>query len=521
MHRRALVTGAAALSAMTALRRDMGAMAQSCVPAVAPAATIKPPVQVCVGNTEFALPNAFISDATNNSLNSRKLCFAPKLSDVTDIVLAFPGFGLINPEQDMPVPYTVKASVEYPIGTTPRQVFFSGATSVTVNPGRNLVRADPLPVTISAGKQFAVKTYVTWTGGAFWLTTCTACLMAGEWTTRGIGLPDHTLDNLAQVTTSNLGGFGPVVYGTLDTPTAVVGLVGDSWGALTGDWPDPSVGYYAWGRAMRGAIPFINLANGGDSDGNYFARPEGRNLVLRNGITHCIWEMGGNDLFGGGSIPLMISNLETAINPFLDRGVKCYAMTLTPRATSTDGWLTAQNQTPASLPVENVRIPYNIWLRSNWASIGLTGIFDVAHAVDPGDTGKWGFDPGGTIPVTSSCSGFATLSNGAIASVATAGYNGNSSAGQPYPPGSVAIPCMVYPYTNTGGGSGAVVNAISDPVHPWVSSFAVVNGGSGYGYPPMIASLGNWTGDGVHAISSGWNKILSVCTNIAPETFVL
>jgi hypothetical protein len=516
MNRRTLISGAAAFAVLKANRH---ADAQSCPPPVV-GPTHLPPTQVCVGNTEFALPDDFATDTQNNSLNSRKLCYAPALSDITDIVLAFPGFGLNNPEQNLPGAYTVTASVEYPLGTPPHQVFFGGAGSATVASGRTLLRTDPLPITIPAGAGFAVKTYATWTVAAFWMSTLNASAMLGEWTARGVGLSDHTLDNQSLATTSNAAGFAPIVYATLNTPTAVVGLVGDSWGAITSDWLNPTIGYNGWGRAMRGAIPFINLARSGDSAANYFGRPEGRNLVLRNGITHCIWEMGGNDLFGGASIATLIGNLESAINPFLDRGIKCYAMTLTPRSTSTDGFITAQNQTIVSAAVENVRVPYNAWLRGGFASIGLSGVFDVAHAIDPTDSGLWGFDPQASRAVANSCSGFATLANGAVASVANAAYTWNSSAGGPYPPGGVSIPCVVYAYPNSGG-AGAQVNAVTDATNPWVASYTVVNGGSGYTYPPMISTAGCWTPDGVHPNSRGWNEVLNACGNIAPETFVL
>ena len=518
MHRRRLLTGMTAFAAQAGLWNRMDAAAQTCGP-VTPLPVRMPPTQVCVGNTEFALPDDFLNDTTSNSLNSRKICRAPGLSDITDIVLAYPGFGLNNPEQDLPVNYTVTAAVEYPIGTPPRQVFFNGAPSALIRAGRVLVRTDPLPVTIPAGAQFAVKTFASWTAGNFWLTSLTAAQMIGEWTERGTGLADHTLDNGPRIPTFNLCGFGPVVYGTLATPTAVVGLIGDSWGALTGDYTDPLTGYSGWGRAMRGAIPFINLAKGGDSAVNYFNRSEGRNLVLRNGITHCIWEMGGNDLFGGASVADLISNLRNAIGPFLDRGVKCHAMTLTPRATSTDGWITARNQRPMNMAVENVRLPYNAWLRANWASTGLSGIFDTARAIDPADAGIWGADFN-AVAIANPCAGFATLSGGTVSAVASAAYNGNSSAGGPYPPGGRVFPCVVYPYPNTGG-SGAAVNAVTDAVNPWVASYNIVNGGSGYTYPPMISSAGSWTGDGVHPNTRGWNEILNATGNIAPETFVL
>lgn len=477
--------------------------------------------QVLVGNTEFPLPDNIADDTTNNSLNSRKLCYAPSGSPITDIVLAYPGFGLVPPETDFPVSYTVKASVEYPIGTI-RQVFFAGATSATITPGRTLTRSDPLPIVIPAGAQFAVKTFATWTAGHFWLATDNASLLVGDWTTRGTGVADHTLDTTTLATTANFGGFAPLVYGTLQTPLSVVGLIGDSIGEDAGDWFEPATGHTSWGRGLRNAIPFVNLAKGGESWTNYDSRPEGRNLVLRDAITHLIWEMGGNDLFGGASSATLQSRLQSATAPFLARGIKCYAITLTPRSTSSDGWITAGNQAPTNAGVETVRKAYNTWLRTNWKAVGLSGFFDLAHACDPTDAGIWVSDPSATLIVPSR--GLVTLAAGAIASVANANYNGNSSAGTCVA-AAAAVPCVVYNYRNTPG-SGGAINAVPDPTHPWFGSYTVVTPGAGYTYPPMVAPQGPFTPDGSHPNTRGWSEILSKCGTlgdfaIAPETFVL
>lgn len=486
--------------------------------------TLAPTARVLVGNTHFPVPDNLIDDTTSNSLNSRKLCFAPASSDITDIVLGFPGFGFIVPETDFPVSYTVKASVEYPLASTPQQVFFSGATSVTVAPGRRVERSDPLPIHIPAGAQFAVKCYVTWSVGHFWLTTWTASRMVGEWTTRGTGVSDNTLNTTTLSTTSGLAGFGPIVYAAVRTPTPIVAIIGDSIGTATGDYVDTVVGHNGWGRAMRNEIPFINLCRSGDSYlAGYVLRPEGRNLILRDAFTHLIWEIGANDLYGGASAATLEANLQAGINPFLSRGIQCYAVTLTPRTTSTDNWITTANQTVTSAPVEAVRQTYNTWLRTNYASIGLSGYFDLAHAVDPSDTGKWGCDAGYTC--LSAASGAATLSGGAITSVGFFTYNGNSSVGS-FTAGGAAQPCVVYPFPGLPG-SGATITCTPHSVNAWFASFTVSAGGSLYDYPPMIATKGSWTNDGVHPTTRGVAEIIYQCggsiggSMIAPETFVL
>ena len=530
--RRSLITGAAALTAFNALPRNARATGGAVVPPLtlgrAQQIVRQPQASVAIANAPLSMQDQIVNDTTSNSLNSRRLCYAPTKSDITDIVLAFPGFGWYNnAEANFPVNYTVTASVEYPIGSTPHQVFFGGATSATVTAGRTLVKSDPYPVTIPAGAQFAVKCYATWTAGNFWLGSLVASSQTNEWTTRGTSLTDNTLNTTALTSTSNVAGFSPIVYATLKNPTAVVGLVGDSIGTLTADWTNTHSFGIGWGRALRNAIPFLNTAVGGDALSNYLSRPEGRGLLLRNAITHCIMEMGGNDLFGGASLTTMQGYFQSAVTPFLDRGVKCYGVTFTPRTTSSDGWLTATNQTLVSSAVETVRQGYNTWMRTNWQSLGLSGYFDLAHAVDPTDSGKWSFDSGAAYAVSAPGAGDATLSNGVVQSISPYFYNSNNSLGAGYPTTGVTIPCVIYPYPNMGG-SGAAANGIANSGQSFLNNFTVTAGGSGYGYPPMVTTQGTWTGDGVHPNGRGVNEIIYRCgstssfgTVLAPETFVL
>jgi hypothetical protein len=477
-------------------------------------------VSIPIGNTTMAVPDNSFNDTTSNSLNSRRLCWVPTASDVTDIVLAFPGFGLNAPEADLPGGYTVvAASIEYPLGTPPSQVFFSGAASMTVTPGRVLIKSDPLPITIPAGSSFAVKCDLSWTPGNFWLNDLVACFMLGEWTARGTNLGSHSLDNTTVTSSSTTFGFAPVCYATPASPIACVGLIGDSIGQLAATWIDPNTGSNTWGQPMRGVLPFINLARSSDYSVSYFARHEGRNLVLRNGITHLIWEMGGNDLFDAVPLATMQTNLLTAIEPFIDRGVQCFAVTLTPRTSSTDGWISAANQTLVSTSNEATRQSYNAWLRSNWSRVGLAGFFDLAHAVDPGDTGKWSFDAGTTVAGAANAAGFPTLTSGVVTGINLASYAGTGSSTINFPPGGANVPLVIYPYPGTGG-SGAAGVAVPDSTNPWINHFNVTSGGSGYTVPPLCCTSGPFTSDGAHPIYRGWIEAIYQM-GIGPQSFQL
>ncbi len=506
MDRRSFLTGATALAAFALLRGRATVLL---------AAT--PDREVAVGNTFFSISDSRFADSTNNSLNSRKLCFAPTGSGIGALELAYLGFGFDHTEADLPGGYTVSASVEYPLGSTPRRVLFGGQPTVAVPPGAVMRRSDPLPVSIPAGARFAVKTHATWQAPPFWLSIWSASHLIGEWTARGIDVPDHTLDNETLRTTNGVEGFGPIVYGTLERPTPVVGMVGDSLGVITGDWPDPSIGHNGWGRAMRGVLPFINLSKGAGNFHGYFRRETGRTMILHDAVTHVIMELGGNDLFGGAPVEVVSNDLQTATAPFLGAGVHCFAVTFTPRSHSTDGWISTQNQRLLTPQSEPARRAYNDWLRTHWRGLGLAGVFDIAHALDPHDSGLWSFDEGTAAAPRNAAAGFATVAGGRVNEVATAHYNNGVSAGEGYQPGS-RLACVVQTYPGTPGGGAAVHAEIG--AGGQVDRFVVDAPGAGYSYPPMVGLPGPWTRDGGHPNARGFNEMI-VRAGIGPQAFAL
>ena len=469
---------------------------------------------VAIGNSNFVMAEAGFADAVNNSLNSRKICFAPTASKISDIVLAFTGSGLNNPETDIPNAFTAKVSVEYPLGSTPQRLYFNGADNVVVTPGRTFYKSDPLPISIPAGAQFAVKSYITWTG-TLWSAQWSASQQAGEWTNRGTGLADNSLNNTVLTNTTALQGLAPAIYASIQTPIPVVGIIGDSIAALAADSVDLAVGYNGWGRAMRGQIPFINLGRAGETFANWNTRHEGRCLILRNAVTDVIIQYGHNDIFlSGTSAATLLSYVKATADMFNAQGRRCWGVTVGPRTTSTDAWLTIGNQTLASVPNEAIRQTYNATLLANYASMGLAGVFDLGHAIDPQDTGKWPCDPGAPA-VTALGRGFPTMLNQGIQSVTFAVYASNGSAGAGYA-NNTTYPCVVLPYPNTTG-QGAVVNAVSN-AGGQITNYTVVNSGASYSYPPMVHPIGQFTIDGIHPSARGWSQCI-VNMGLAPESF--
>ena len=463
------------------------------------------------------------ADVTNNTMNTREVLIAPIYSDIADIVLAFPGF-LQNTgggsEANIPTGYTVTCSVEYPIGATPRQLFFSGAATGTVTPGRTLLKTDPLPLDIPAGAQFAVKTFLSWTPGTFYLMPVASTAQNTiEWAARGTGLSDQTLTNTVLSSTTNGQGFAPLVYANLYTPIPSIGIVGDSISVGAGDVLDMTTWNTRFGKGMRNKLPIITVGIGGGTMTGYLARQEGTNLILRNAITHLIFELGVNDLSAGQTAAQMETNAQLIWKPFLARGVKVFATTITPHTTSTDGFITAANQTISSGTAEGYRQTYNAWLLANWQSLGLAGVFDVGHVYDPTDSGKWSSDAG--LTSANVASGYAyfqsTITGGVVTALNFTSQQGSGSVGNGYVNGTVlnwiAVP---YPGETGSGAFGTItVNGSGQALTP-----AITSGGIGYSAAPMINILGPWTADGLHPTPRGTNQFLGSGI-YSPASFVL
>jgi len=452
---------------------------------------------VPVGNTSLTLLSNEGSDSTNNSLNSRRICYAPLGGPITDISLGAPGFSLNNPEADLPVPYTMWNALEYPLGAPPRRFYWGGAPSITVPPGRVMPESEPRSIYIPAGTAYAVKSSVTWTG-TLPLRTFLASRLVGEWTTRGVGLADQTLDNATLVGTTTLFGFAPVVFARYGGPPIIAGILGDSIAAATEDWQD-QWGQLGWGRFIRNQHPWVNLSRSSDSMALYLQRDEGRSLLLRR-LTHVVMQYGSNDVFGGRSLLQMQADWLSIVMPMLTRGQKVIAVTILPRTTSTDGWLTLANQTLTNVPQDAVRQNFNAWLRANWAAYGCSGLLDIASRLE--SSGKWLADAGG-VACTFAGLSHGTITGGAITAAPYFLYNSLYSAGVGMPSNQTALPCEVLPYPGTGGSGATATWATNASGGGAGTAATVVTGGSGYTYPPMISPLSAYCGDGIHPNARG------------------
>lgn len=470
--------------------------------------------------------NTVTAVSGSNTMNCRASCYSPRDASLTDIVLGFPGFYEALPEANMTTNFTATASIEYPAGTL-TQVRFGGATSQVVTAGYPIYYSDPVPLRIPANTQFWVKCFLSWTGGsvAFPLSSYGVCGAATEWATVGTGLSDNTMTTTTLSPTypcppyQQGSGYIPAVFARFSSPVPVLGLVGDSIddGGGNGDIIESVYGGVGFERALRNVVPVLNFARFGETAANWATRPAGRLALTADAITHVLIGYGRNDLDGGASSSTLLSRIRVIADYYLSRGVQVFVRTVTPRTTSTDGFITTANQTVHNAGFEAQRIAYNALVRGSFRSYGWSGIFDVSRVVDPGDVGIWNADTG----VTGRQSyGVATLSAGAVASVARPTMSAGSAFGSTgYPASQSALACVVYRTADDPIRSGDAVVTCATDGSGVVTGFTVVSGGS-YTYPPLVTPQGIWTYDGTHPTTRSYNAMFAG-TGLGPSAFAL
>lgn len=464
------------------------------------------------GNANFARIAQL--DSTNNSFNSRRLLTAPTTSDLIDLVVAFTPWmwSAIPAEAPLPNSVTMAVTVEYPIGTTPLRLTFGGDANKRLTPGFLASFTDPYPYKITAGQQYAIKVYATWTG-SFPFILGMAC-NTNEWTNIGIGLTDQTTNLTVLGNTTAGQGFSGLPLAKLATRIPIVGWLGDSWTAGAADQIDPLYpNSYTIQRAMRNKAPSFDAGVGSYTLASYVAASQGQQNILKNFISHLVIELAVNDMNGGASLVNMQANLQTIIAQYSGRGIKIFGWTPPPVTTSSNGWIDTAGQTIRVAANETVRVAYKNWLLANATSLGLAGVFDAGGIIDPGDLGKWGVDAGTTFaPTTTPAALRCTLSAGVVNGIQ---FSGTSGIG--YPPSTT----MNWTATNYPGetGSGAL-GTVTTNAGGIIVSAVITNGGSLYTAPPMINLLGVWTADGLHGNPRAWNAIIAG-TALGPPAFVI
>ncbi len=300
---------------------------------------------------------------------------------------------------------TIKASVEYPAGVF-RQVLFGGSASGTLANG-GLIASDPASITIPAGAQFWVRTYML--PNADPNTNVPICTLPATATVLA------TTDGNANGTDSTMSG----VIGQSSTvncirPTAIIGdvaakgakafvLAGDSIcfgeGDVSSTGSNASSGYLA--RALASKASYMKICRQGQGVHEALGgttRLQALIAALNGSYTDVVFQYGVNDLRLRGNVSQLESEMLSYLSLYNGRKSVC---TLTPRTDSTDSWATTGGQTQKAAPWALSDLnTYNNYVRGLPA--GVSRCIEAADgAMSARDSGLWAAaTPGKTLDGT-------------------------------------------------------------------------------------------------------------------------
>jgi len=295
---------------------------------------------------------------------------------------------------------TFTASVEYPIGTTPQRILFSGSDTGTAPNGTTLF-SDMLLLTVQIpeGEPFVVYTWSSNSGGLLYNTTC--AYIAGDRGVFGVTTADLTATGSATFGSPSVGTFPPLVAILGMTTKPTVALIGDSimLGAAT-LVTAASAGNFGGdngftGRSIGQKLAYINMGSYGDKVQTYLTQAP-RRQALAAYCSHRVCNYGTNDINAGRTAVQVLADLAAVAA--LAPKKPMHQATVCPLTTSTDSWTTVGNQTVAATEAE--RVALNNALRD--APVWAAGLIDLADKMESGyNSGFWkapGFTADGTHP---------------------------------------------------------------------------------------------------------------------------
>lgn len=270
------------------------------------------------------------------------------------------------------------ASIEYPIGSTPTPVLFSGQYFGVVPAGEDL-RSDmtPLPVVIPRGAAFYVRTFQTGATISYHtIPGLAANADSGEFITFGSGSVD-----LTRVTTNLANQQGGIAF----RPTAIVGFTTRPTFLLTGDSRCNAAAYdvVTDGFGLSGELErplgmrfgTINVGIQGEKLSTAVTSFTKR-LRLLQYTSAVACNYGINDLvFGGGNATTLSASVVTfaALH-----GKPHYHSTLSPNATTSNAYADLAGQTVGTGNAQ--RVLFNNMVRALKAP--LTGYLEIADVVE-------------------------------------------------------------------------------------------------------------------------------------------
>ena len=264
-------------------------------------------------------------------------------------------------------PYTIEASVQSlpsesaninAYGLT--RLSFNGQTSAVVYPGKQVI-SDPVYIGLDPvdGAYIMMRNCVTAVGA-----------VANKWP---VGLTNrypyegsaigNSVDTGSNFNYGSNGqqSFAPFMIGSIRAKANSIGLLGNSIADGSGDIvPTRGFGGFLQDKYQ---VPLSKSSVPGETltffnSGNYYSF----RYVYVDHATYVMSEYGTNDIGVGRSSVQLRQDLLKFFHDTYRMGKLHIHTTLLPRATSTDNWQTASNQTPWVL--DSIRITVNDWLRA-------------------------------------------------------------------------------------------------------------------------------------------------------------
>lgn len=371
------------------------------------------------------------SNGTDTSQTSRIRCVIRGGAVMARLVYANWYLPSGSAEQPMGNSYDVKASIENPTvsggrpnGDVVIPVFFNGKRTATVE-NNGFIISDPVCINAAADWAIFIRSMATVTsGGRFPTNYPTSTTGSAQPDTSGVaeGFVANT-DAVDSGTISAASGyaFGPVAVlveavNSVHTHGALV--IGDSIARGTGIIT--ARGSFLAQACIDLGIPVHRLAVGGDSFAFSKSAPNVfRRMSLARFARHAVVNMGTNDVWNGSSLTTLKADATAFWKLMADQGVKVHQCTILPRpGASSDGYLTATNQSIANPSFEAVRTGFNTWLRSTAitdAAGALTSVIDAAAQIEVNSAnaltlngGFWKAPGAGAVSQTGTASGYTT-----------------------------------------------------------------------------------------------------------------
>ncbi|CDM57377.1 hypothetical protein [Rhizobium favelukesii] len=338
-----------------------------------------------VSNTLAANRGAVPSSAWSlaGTFTGRRHHYAHPAGDISDlqtvdVAYFFSAGALTNSSVVM-----IKRFIEYPAGVF-YPVTWGGATSVTIQPGAQVVSDPVAGLTIPKGAKFWERTVSLQTTQFF-----PVILLPANFTTLGIddALGGGDLGNSGSVVPSAINAtIGSVaIFGTVNAvPDAVRSfvLLGDAPTYGTGD--DTSVGVKGgsgWLERLldKPGYPYVNTAMGAQSAQQFqFQLAKVNTILAVFGFTDVVVSFGLEDLRTGGVISDIL-NLYG--NIFIQPNIAnkyVWQTTIGPFTSSTDSWATVANQTPRTDSNLSQLTSLNALIRAKRP--GVDEVLDLADA---------------------------------------------------------------------------------------------------------------------------------------------